>query len=110
MSYAALAARSGVPLSTVKRILRGGHRAVSFANVLAIAEALGAGFHFDRNAGVEEFRELEARTKAEALVSMVQGTSGLEAQAVDPEALEQMVRRTAHELLAGSKRRLWSVR
>jgi hypothetical protein len=41
---------------------------------------------------------------------MVQGTSGLEAQAVDREALEQMIRRTTHELLAGPKRRLWAAR
>src|SRR5438309_1799874 len=89
MSYAILARRSGVPLSTVKRILQGGRLAPSFSNVLALAEALGAGFHFDRSAGVEEFRERQARKKAEALLGMVQGTSALEAQAVDPEALEQ---------------------
>jgi hypothetical protein len=110
MSYAVLSARSGVPLASTKRILGGRQRSASFASVSALAEALGAGFQFQRTAGVEEFRERQARHRAEQLVGMVQGTSGLEAQAVDPEALEQMIRRTTHELLAGPKRRLWASR
>jgi transcriptional regulator with XRE-family HTH domain len=108
MSYAALADRSGVPFRTVVRILSGKQKGANFANVLAIAEALGAGIHFDRNAGVEEFREQQARKKATRLVSMLQGTSALEGQAVDEEMIKQMISQTVHELLAGPKRRLWS--
>jgi len=39
---------------------------------------------------------------------MVQGTSALESQAVDSETYRQMVRQTMHELMAGSRRRLWN--
>jgi len=39
----------------------------------------------------------------------VQGTAGLEGQAVDEKAVESMVEQTTQELLAGSTRKLWSL-
>lgn len=64
------------------------------------------GFH---ESPVEEFRCSQARMKAEQLARLVQGTSALECQAVDPETYETLVARSYHELLSGSARRLWSV-
>lgn len=107
MSHAHVSVRAGVPEPTVKRILGGGLAAASFANVAAIAEALGApigGPAID----VEEFRRRQARTRAERVARLVQGTSALEAQAVDHATYERLVERTYHELLAGPPRRLWA--
>ena len=107
MTYAALAARSGVSEPTVKRILGGHLGEASFANVAAVAAALGAPFELAA-IDVEAFRRQQARTKAEAIARLVQGTSALEAQALYRVAYERLVERTYHELLAGSGRRLWA--
>jgi hypothetical protein len=55
-----------------------------------------------------ELKREQAERKAKKLVALVQGTSGLEGQAVDRETIESMVKQTTQELLAGSTRRLWS--
>jgi hypothetical protein len=91
----------------VQRVLSGRHPEASFANVVAIAEALGLGLRFESRVEPGRLRREQAERKARRLVALVQGTSGLEGQAVDPEAVEAMVERTTHELLAGPKRRLW---
>jgi hypothetical protein len=56
----------------------------------------------------QEILEKQARKKAERLVGMVQGTSALEAQAVSSRHIGQMIKKTIHELLAGSRRSLWA--
>jgi hypothetical protein len=56
----------------------------------------------------QAFAERQARTKAEAIVRMVQGTSALESQAVDSDTYRQMVSQTVHELMAGPRRKLWN--
>src|SRR5437762_3222607 len=83
MSYAALAKRSGVSMTTVVRILSGRHPQASFENVWAIAGALDVSVRFEPNASAEEVCERQARRKAKQLVGMVQGTSGLEGQALE---------------------------
>src|SRR5260370_39287117 len=108
MSHAVLAKRAGLSMRTVVRVLSGSDPHAGFANVVAIAEVLGMEVKFKSKANVEELRERQARQKAQRLVGMVQGTMGLEGQAVDRGALAEMVEQTIHELLAGSKRRLWS--
>jgi transcriptional regulator with XRE-family HTH domain len=107
MSYQALARRSGVSMPTVVRILMGRNPQASFGNVSAIAQALGMTVSIEPTHSPQDVRERQAQTKARKLVGIVQGTSGLEAQAVDPDRLESMTRQTVHELLAGSPRRLW---
>lgn len=107
MGYAFLAQRSGVSLPTVQRILSGNHATASFANVTAVADALGLRLKFSPRDRVEKLRRRQARRKAKRLVRMVQGTSGLEGQAVDPDTVRRLEERTVHELLAGSARRLW---
>lgn len=107
MSYAALAARSGVSEPTVKRILGGRVGEASFANVVAVAEALGASLGV-AEIEPDELCRRQARRKAEEIARLVQGTSALEGQAVDPAAYAGLVERSYHQLMAGSRRRLWS--
>lgn len=107
MSRSALAERSRVSLPTTNRILSGGHSKASFANVVAIAEALGMDLTVQRNTPSEEFRRTQAMNKARRLVSLVQGTSALEGQGLDQDEIEEMVGRTFRELLPAN-RKLWA--
>lgn len=107
MPLAVLAARSGVSLPTVQRILSGANQAASYANVEAIAQALDMRIEADANSDDQEFLEREARKKARRLIGLVQGTSALEGQAVNDDTLDEMLRKTTVELLAGGRRRLW---
>jgi transcriptional regulator with XRE-family HTH domain len=107
MSYAALSKRSGVSAPTIMRTLSGRNLKISVENLLAIAEALGVEIGVKKIVKPSKLKEDQARRKAKQLVGMVQGTSGLEAQAVDRDTVKEMTTRTYHELLAGSPRRLW---
>ncbi len=71
-------------------------------------QELGLSLRLDARIDVGTMKRDQAVGKARRLVSLVQGTSGLEGQAVDKKTLEAMVEQTIHELLSGSKRRLWS--
>ena len=111
LSYELLAKRCGVSRPTVQRILSGRHPSASFANIVAIAESLGLAIRDppqDSKVDPGRLRREQAERKARKLVALVQGTSGLEGQAVDRVAVESMVEQTTHELLAGPKRKLWS--
>jgi transcriptional regulator with XRE-family HTH domain len=108
LSYDLLSQRSGVSRPTVQRILSGRQEAASFSNVLAIAESLGLALRFDSQVTPRNLKREQAERKAKKLVALVQGTSGLEGQAVDRKTVESMVEQTTHDLLAGSMRKLWS--
>lgn len=107
-----LARRSGVSLPTIARILGGGRdwQRASYANLKAIADSLGMDFELKTTVDEHDFAEQQARTKAEAIARMVQGTSALESQAVDAETYKQIVKQSIHELMAGPRRRLWNPR
>jgi transcriptional regulator with XRE-family HTH domain len=107
MSYASLAKRSGVSMATVVRILSGASPAAAYSNVEAIATALGMTLNAKPTISAKALLKQRADRKAATLVSLVQGTSGLEGQAVGKPALNRMKKKTRRELLAGSKRRLW---
>jgi transcriptional regulator with XRE-family HTH domain len=107
MTYSALSKRSGVSVPTLVRILSGSQSAASFAAVVAVANALGMDVEISQIARAERFREQQAKTKASRLIETLQGTSSLEEQGLDGDTIEDMKRRTVHELLAGSSRRLW---
>lgn len=107
MSVSALAERSGVSEAAVKRILGGRAPEASYAHVMAIAGVLGVAVGGEE-VGEDELLRREARAKAERVARLVQGTSALESQAVDRGTYERLVERSYHELLAGSRRRLWS--
>jgi transcriptional regulator with XRE-family HTH domain len=104
----ALAVRSGVTESTVKRILNQGMENASFGKVCAVAEALGVQLRLEPTVDAVSFQEREATYKAKRIIEMVQGSSSLEEQGVSGEDCDQMLRRTVHELMAGPKRRLWA--
>ena len=115
--YSALAELSGVSQPVVQRLLSGKLQAPRFPSVMAVARALGlrelriledGSIKFESTVDAQSFRAEQARNKARKLVGMVQGTSGLEGQAVSKVDYESMVDRTYHELLAGTNHRLWS--
>lgn len=85
---------------TLQRILTGRHASVTFANILAIAEALA--LHLHSEVAPYELEREQAKRKAKQLVALVQEPSGLEGQAVDQPTIESMVERTTLELLVGS--------
>jgi len=107
MPHGVLAARSGVPEATVKRILSGKSNSVGLDKVEAIAEALGMRFGIDDASDAREFRRSAAAKKAQWIMRQVQGTSALESQALPQAEYDAMVSRTTEELLAGPPRRLW---
>lgn len=107
MPYDELARRCGASISTLKRVL-GGEVTASFSTVSAIAKALGVYWSPTQTEDIASIRERQARTKARALVALVQGTSALEGQAVGSSDIELMEQRTMAELLSGPARRLWA--
>jgi transcriptional regulator with XRE-family HTH domain len=108
LSYELLARRSGVSRPTVQRILSGRYPTASLASVVAIGDALGLELRFAPVVSSDQLRREQARKKAKKLAALVQGTCALEGQGVDRAGFDAMVERTTHELLSGSKRRLWS--
>ena len=102
-----LAKRSGVSEPTVKRILRNGYETVSFAKVMSVANALGIDLRMGSREDTYTMRRNQALMKAQSLVNLVQGTSALEAQAVDSVTIKQMVEETMHKLLS-TKKKLWA--
>lgn len=107
LTFTALSVRSGVSEPTVKRILGGRLGEASFTHVVAIARALGAPIAAEAT-DIDQMLRDRARAKAEAVARLVQGTSALESQAVDDAEYRRLVERSYHELLAGSRRRLWA--
>lgn len=106
MSYTDVAKRSKVPIKTVRSMLQNKSENTCFSHVVAIAEALGVSIEI-KKPPIHETREHQARVKAKNIIRMVQATSGLEGQAVGPEARADMEEQTVHEMLAGSNRTLW---
>jgi len=113
MSRAALAKLAGVSEPTVTRVLTGREPSPGVATLQALALALQIEFRIGQNVEIrdvipaQKYREQRAREKAKRLVSLVQGTMALEAQAVDESTVREMVKQTVHELMAGPNRKLW---
>lgn len=104
----ALAKRSGVSLPTVQRILSGRHSSASFEAVIAISNALGIEIEAKETSSAREFIRDGAFQKARRLAQMVQATSGLEGQAVETDAMNELTDQAMHLLMAGSRRKLWA--
>src|ERR1700679_230001 len=87
MSKTAVAKRARVAPATVERILSGREESPRISNLGAIAAALGVEVHLGPTISVkelqsaQEFRREQAEKKASRIVSLVQGTMGLESQA-----------------------------
>ncbi len=112
MPWEILAARSGASRAMVCRLLKNHQASAGFDKVLAVAEALGVSINLDRvqsdPVAIDVLLEQQAERKARRLVGMVQGTMGLEAQALDDNDIAQLIKKTSRRLLTGSRRRLWS--
>jgi transcriptional regulator with XRE-family HTH domain len=114
MTKAQLSVRASIPIATLNRILSGQEKRPSFDRISALARALGVVVHVGATVEVEEtdsaftLREKQARQKAQRVARIVQGNMGLEAQAVESGELAEMVDQATVDLLAGSKRKLWS--
>ena len=108
MTFEALSKRSEVPISTIKAIFSRGVEHSTFSKVEAIADALGIGIDFSSEVDSYQLLHEQAEKKARELVGMVQGTSGLESQAIDQSQLELMVLKLIHQLMAGSRKKLWA--
>jgi transcriptional regulator with XRE-family HTH domain len=113
MSKRILAKRAGISLPTVNRILAGKEKRPAIGSVQALAVVLGVVLRLGVEISLDEvrdaltFRKEHASEKARRLVRMVQSTMGLEAQAVDSQAVDEMIEQTTCELLAGPSQRLW---
>ncbi|MAO24137.1 MAG: hypothetical protein CMJ35_11600 [Phycisphaerae bacterium] len=107
MTFETLSDRSGVSVSTLKRMLSPTATDASMSDTLAVAQSLGVTLS-PRMTSTEEFREEQAYAKARKLVRMVQGTSALEGQGVDEQHLKRMIERTVRDLLNGPNRTLWA--
>lgn len=107
MSCKALAARSGLTLRTVQRVLSGRCGDVRFGSVLAIARALGADLHLATRS-TDKVRYAQAKMKARKLAGVAQGSAALEGMAVRGATLRSVARRIEEKLLAGPPIRLWS--
>jgi transcriptional regulator with XRE-family HTH domain len=109
LSCAVVAQRAGVGLRTVQRVLSGKDANPEMGTISRIAHALGASIQFKlQEIDIEQMKEAQAKLKAERLVALTQGSSGLEAQAVGRKTIKQMIKRTTRELLCGSPRKLWA--
>lgn len=107
LGTAALAIRSGIALSTVRRILSGRVADPSDPRVIAVAATLGI-LPDGGSVPVQTMRERQARLKAEQVARLVQGTCALEGAAIDQATYQKMIELTYAEMLAGSPRRLWA--
>ncbi len=114
MSEAYIARRSGVSQSVVHRILSGKHSRAVFKDFLAIAKVLGLketrvpnGFDL-RWQSIPSILEDRAELLATVQAALVQGTSGLEGQAVSHQEQERLFLEYKSKLLAGPKKDLWS--
>ncbi|RYA22860.1 hypothetical protein CRU96_10855 [Malaciobacter halophilus] len=73
-----------------------------------ITQILGLNSYGKEIKSVKQLRKDRARSKAIRIVSMVQDTSSLEEQGLEPMAIKRMIVRTEKEFLKGSyNSRLW---
>lgn len=105
MPISALAERAGTSVSTVKRVLAG-DTSVSYDTLCRIAGAMGASFKLNARSPSAVIRQ-EARRKAKLVARMVQGTSAMEAQAVDTETLDRIAQATEAKLITRLGGMLW---
>jgi transcriptional regulator with XRE-family HTH domain len=106
MSRTALAKRSGISFPQVRRILDGKEQP-RLDTLQAIVAALGMEATLVEKLDADDFRMQRAHQKAVKLAGMVQGSMGLEYQAVDQAAMKSLVQQHVASLLAGSGRSLW---
>lgn len=106
MPISALSERANTSVSTIKRVLAG-DTSVSYSTLCRIAQAMGASFEVNARSPRSVIRE-EAKRKARLVAKMVQGTSAMEAQAVDKETLDRIAQTAEAELVTRLGGMLWA--
>ncbi len=113
MPWDALVERSGASRATVFRLLRDRQTTASFQTVIAVANALGVRIRFVGDAiqsqplDVNALIDQQAEQQARKLVSLVQGTMGLESQALPEKSVTPLIKKMKKKLLSGAKKNLW---
>jgi hypothetical protein len=106
MPIEVLVKKSGLSRATVCRLLKGDHSKVTIPNLEALLKALAVEVTVNPvPASVAVKRQAERQ--ARKVVEMVQGTMGLEAQAVDAEGVMALVESSCQRLLNGPRKKLW---
>ena len=110
MPLQVLAGRANLGSATVQRVLGGGEPNVRLDTLEAIAEGLEVKLDIRMSplASPRQIQEREAQRKAKTLAGMAQANAGLESQAVSEDVRQDVEAGLVHELMAGSKRRLWA--
>jgi transcriptional regulator with XRE-family HTH domain len=108
MSLQVVAKRSGLGLRTVQRVLSEREPNAKLDTVLRIADALNIELRPKEAGSAHLVRKRQAMKKAANLVSMVQGTSALESQAIPKNDLRDIKAEMAARLSTGSSRQLWA--
>ena len=107
MPLQALAKRANLGSATVQRALGGGP-SVRLDTLMAIAGVLEMDILMSPLASTRKIQEREAQRKAQTLAGVAQANAGLEGQAVSEDVRKDVEAGFVHELMAGSKRRLWA--
>ena len=101
-----LAQLSGIGVRTVHRLLSGDD--VKLSTVEKITETMGLDLAGNTIIPLDRLRKQRARQKARYLATLVQGTSTLEKQGLDPKGIDQIIKLFEDTLLYGQYRnRLW---
>ena len=101
-----LAQLSGIGVRTVHRLLSGDD--VKLSTVEKITETMGLDLAGNTIVPLDRLRKQRARQKARYLATLVQGTSTLEKQGLDPKGIDLVIKLFEDALLHGQYRnRLW---
>ena len=106
MPISALSDRANTSVSTAKRVLAG-DTSVSYSTLCRIAQAMGVSPEFNACPS-HSLIQKEAKRKAKLVAKMVQGTSAMEAQAVDKETLDRITQAAEAKLVTCLGSMLWA--
>jgi len=106
MTPSALVRRAKLPAETVDRVLSESPDITS-DDLKRVRLCLGVGKDGHRLVSNRTFRKQAARKKARFVLSMVQGTMGLEAQGLDPAGYRTLHDQTYRRLLKAKSAQLW---
>ena len=106
MTASALARRAKLPAATVDRVLSDSPD-ITGDDLKRVRLCLGVGKDGHRLVPNRTFRKQAARKKARFVLSMVQGTMGLEAQGLDTAGYRKLHDETYRRLLKANSAQLW---
>ena len=106
MTEVALARRAKLSAAAVGRVLSDSPDTTG-DDLKRVRFCLGVGKDGHRLVSHRTFRKQAARKKAQLVLSMVQGTMGLEAQGLDPAGYRKLHDETYRRLLKANSMQLW---